>query len=182
MDIAGLSYRIDGDHWICDDERVYADHDGKNLKWRLKLRPEQRPLYHRPHNGPMQISLIRYVYVAVYGYTPYKLWHTCKNSKCINPDHMRVSTPTTRRTGDESHRSICLNCFNLLRVENTHGKLVYCCMNAHKDGEAFPIEEAFANKGLIRPRCPDYEHEDGYHWTSKVYKNMKRNILQPALL
>ena len=176
MNIAGLEYHIDGECWICDDDRAYASPHIKYQEWRIALRPDEKALYHKNN----YVSLVRYVYIAVYGYTDNVVRHRGKGLKCINPDHLYASEPSTRHEGDRN--TVCLNCFNLMYVENMHGKLVRCVVKAYKDGEAFLVEEALTNKGRIRLWCPFYDTEDGHGWGALRYKEMKANLLQPTLL
>lgn len=178
--VAGLSYRIVGDCWICDDERVRSCKMGQNLRWRIKvLRPEYAR-YHIQRDKLNIITLSRYVYVALNGHTDYLIRHNCKHSNCINPDHLYESTPSTRQGGDHI-ATPCLNCFSLKYAKDTNGEKVFCATEAYKNGEDFPLEDAFKNMGLIRALCPCYDHEEGMYWTKRVYQRMRVTLLQSTL-
>ena len=175
MEIAGLSYRIENECWICDDERVYSVTHGGYTEWRITLLPTERILYGWHHH----VSIVRYVYVALYGRTENKIRHSCNEMQCINPEHLYNSAHATRISGYGN--TVCLNCFSLHYVKGTGGKMVQCIEEVYKGGKEFPTEDAFKHSGCIRPNCPYYETEEEQHWSIEKYRQMKRNLLQPTL-
>ena len=179
MDIAGLGYRIDGECWICDDDKVYPNEHGGYTEWRLTVPQDERPLFHKLRSDRSIVSLVRYVYIKINGYTANTIRHRCNHVNCINPEHLYESTPATRQHSDRD--TICLNCFTLVYVKGTDAKMVRCEMGAYNNGLPFPIEKAFENNARLRPRCPDYDPEEGCHWGKRRYKEMKANLLQPTL-
>jgi len=176
MDIAGLSYHIDGECWICDDDRMYHPLN-RGHECRITLFSKERTLFHRPSSKSNEVSLARYIYVRLYGYTSFQVRHTCNISECVNPDHLYESTPSTRRQGTTRGATLCYACFNLLR----NGQTVRCCAEAYKNGEPFPLEDAFKNRGRIRPHCPFYDIEEEESCSGRMYRRLREDVLEPTL-
>ena len=182
--IAGLSYHTEGDCWICDDSRLRAISHKNYVDYRIyPLTQEERlRLGLSPQNK--NISVGRFVYLTVNGYTNYQVRRTCSNYACINPDHFRVSAPSTVKFSDTD--SICINCMSLLLDKPSRGKMVYCALKAYNDGKPFSNKKALENFGHIRSHCifydPSTDHGNGHHWSRDDYDEIKAYFLALHLL
>ena len=182
--IAGLSYHKEGDCWICDDRRLRATQRKNHIDYRIYPLTQAEKLHFGLSPQRKNISIGRFVYLTLNGYTNHQVLRTCGNYACINPDHFRLSTLSTITLSDKD--SICINCMSLLLDKPSKGKMVYCAAGAYNGGKPFPSTKALENFGHIRPQCilydPSTEHGKGHHWSKEDYEEIKIYFLALHLL